>query len=113
MGLLLNLADEGEHRLIGLDANLPALRRDQGPGAVPVVLYHAEHRDGQPQGLQHLHRHFGVVLAAVDEEHVGQLPELLVPVQVAPEAAGEHLLHGGVVVGGVHVPELEAAVVPL
>ena len=46
VGLLLNLADEGENRLIVVNADLLPLRRHQRTGAVPVVLHHAEHREG-------------------------------------------------------------------
>ena len=37
--ILLDLPDEGEDRRDGLDADLPAVRVDQGPGAVAVVLF--------------------------------------------------------------------------
>ena len=113
VGLLLDLADEGEHRRDGLDADLPAVRVDQGPSAVAVVLHHAVGGDGQIQHLQHPGGHLHMLVAAVNEEQVGLVPELLVAVQIPAEAAGEHLFHGGIVVGAVHVLQLEAAVVPL
>ena len=68
--LLLNLPNEGEHRLIGLNADLHPLRRHQGTGAVAVVLYHAENGDGQTEALGHLQRGFGVDLAAVDQKDI-------------------------------------------
>ena len=98
VGLLLDLADEGEHRLIVHNADLPALWGDQRPGAVAVILHHAE--DGN------MHAHPGahalgdprVRDAAVDEHDVRQGAELLIAVQIALDAAREHLLHGRVVV---------------
>ena len=56
---------------IALNADLLALRRDKGPGPVPVVLHHPEHGMTQAQALQHPHRHLGVGDAAVDEERSG------------------------------------------
>ena len=50
VGLLLDLADEGEDGLVSLDADLLSLGGDQGAGAVAVVLHHAE--DG------HIHTEF-------------------------------------------------------
>ena len=54
-----------------------------------------------------------MVDAAVDEEQVWLVGKLLVPVEIALEAPRQHLLHGGIVVGAVHVLQLEAAIVPL
>ena len=48
VGLLLDLADQGEHRGDRLDADFPPIRMDQGTGTVPVVLYHTEGGDLQP-----------------------------------------------------------------
>ena len=47
VGLLLNLSDERKDRRHRLDANLPAVRMDQGPGAVAIILHHAEGGDVQ------------------------------------------------------------------
>ena len=112
VGLLLNLADQREHRRDRLNTDLPAVWVDQGPGAVAVVLHHAEGGDIQVQRLQHPPGHPDVLQAAVDEEEVGLVGKFLVPVQIPAKAAGEHLLHGGVVVGAVHVLELEPAIIP-
>ena len=113
VGLLLDLADEGEHRRDGLNADLPAVGGHQGPGAVAVVLHHAEGGDVQVHGLQHPLGHPHMVLAAVDQQQIRFCIKLLVPVQVPAEPPGEHLLHGGVVVRAVHILELEVPVVPL
>ena len=113
MGLLLDLPHQGEHRRDGLDADLPPVRVDQGAGAVPVILHHTEGGDGQVQGLQHPGGHLHVLLSAVDEQQVGLVRKLLVPVQISPEPPGEHLLHRGVVVRPGHVLQLEPAVVAL
>ena len=48
--------------------------------------------------LRHRLGGLGVGHAAVDEEHVRQGQELLVPVRRPLEPAAQHLLHGGVVV---------------
>ena len=99
MGLLLNLPDEGKHRLVVANADLPAIRRHQGPGAVAVILYHAENGDVYIKPPCHLQGGPGVGLAAVDEEHIRQGQELFIAVCCPLESPRQHLLHGGVVVG--------------
>ena len=111
--LLLNPPDEGEEGRAVLDADLLPLRRHQRAGAVAVVLDHAEDRHLQPQRGERRLRGTGMALAAVDQQEVGQLAELLVPVEIAPEAPRQHLLHGAVVVGVVERLDLEAPVVAL
>ena len=78
-----------------------------------VVLHHAEDGDGQSQRLQHLHRHIGVIDAAVDEQQVRLVREFLVPFQVALEPPCQHLFHGGVIIRAVHILQLEMTVIPL
>ena len=113
VGLLLDAPHQGEHRRDLLDTDLPARRIHQRTGPVPVVLHHAKHGNGELVLLQDPQGHPGVVLTAVDEKKVGESAEFFVPIQVPPEAPGEHLLHGAVVVGVLHIPELEMPVVPL
>ena len=55
VGLLLDLADEGEDRLLPGDADLPALGGHEGTGAVAVVLHHAEDGDGTAEALSLIH----------------------------------------------------------
>ena len=52
-------------------------------------------------------------LAAVDEQQIRERGKMLVPVQIALEAAGNRLVHAGIVVRPVQVPDAEFAVVPL
>ena len=111
VGLLLDLADEGEDRLLPGDADLPALRRHESPGPVAVVLHHAEDGHGTAEALRHALGGLGVGDAAVDEEEVRQGQELLVPVRRPLEPAADDLRHGGVVVRMARrVLDLEAAV---
>ena len=112
MGLLLDAANEGKEGLVLLQADLLPLPVHQGPGAVSVVLDHAEDGDAEAQLLQRRSRRPHLSHAAIHEQHVGHLPELLVPVQIPPEAAGDDLFHGGVVVGVLQPLEGEVAVVP-
>ena len=42
MDLLLNRANEGEHRRLGVNGNLQSCCRNQGTGPVPVILHHTE-----------------------------------------------------------------------
>ena len=111
VGLLLNLADEGENRLIVVNADLLPLRRHQRTGAVPVVLHHAEHREGQVQLLKRSHGHLRVGHAAVDEQQVGGFVKALVPRLVVDKPPGHDLTHGGVVVLIGQPLHLEALVV--
>ena len=98
VGLLLNPPNEGEEGLLLSEPDLPPVRGNQGAGPVAAVLHHAEHRHLQPELGEHRDRHIDLPLPAVHQDQIGQDGELLVPVQVAAKAAGEHLLHGGVVV---------------
>ena len=98
VGLLLNAPDEGEHHLSPLNTNLPALRRHQRPGPVPVVLHHAEDGDRQPEPFRHPPGHLGVLLAAVDEHHVRQRHKLFILLHIMSEPPGQDLLHGPVIV---------------
>ncbi len=72
----------------------------------------------EPQLLEHAHRHAQLALAAVDQHQVGRVGEALAAarafvavLQVATEAAGEHLLHRREVVLRGGVTHLEAPVV--
>ncbi len=96
---LLDLPDEGKNRGVGVQVDLMALGGDEGACTVAVVLDHAENRHVQSERRADLLRDRGVRHAAVDEEHVGQRRKFLVAVGVALQAAGQDLLHGGVVVG--------------
>ena len=98
MGLLLDLSDEGKDRGIAHNTDLPALRGDECPGPVTVVLYHAENGNGDAKALRHLQGGPGVGLAAVNEEHIRQGEELLVPIRRVLKAAAQNLLHGSIVV---------------
>ena len=98
MGLLLNLADEGKHRLIGINADLAAFRRYQRPGAVTVILYHAEYRHRAAKLLCDLPGGAGVGNAAVNEKHIRQRQELFVPVCCPLQTPPKHLLHGRIVI---------------
>ena len=98
VGLLLNAANEGKNRLIVVDADFLPLGRHQRPGAVPVVLDHAEYGKAESQLRQGRHRHVGMVHAAVDEQQIRRHVEALVPLLVVGEAALHNLVHGGVVV---------------
>ena len=73
VGLLLNLPHKRKHRWNLCNADLPPIRRDQGTGAVAVILHHAKHWDGQAKLLQHPHRHRRMFFTAIDEKHVRQL----------------------------------------
>ena len=75
-----------------------------------VVLDHAQHRHIQSAACQHLLGHTGVLLTAVDQQQVRQGGKLFIAVQIAPEPAGEHLMHGTVVVGAGAGLDAEAAV---
>ena len=96
--LLLHRADQGEQRGRLPNAQLLPPGGDQGAGAVPVVLHHAQHRHVQSQPGHHLLGDAGVVFAAVDQQQVWQGRKFFVPVQIPAEAAGQHLPHGAVVV---------------
>ena len=111
VGLLLDLADEGEDRLLPGDADLPALRRHESPGPVAVVLHHAEDGHGAAEALRHALGGLGVGDTAVDEEEVRQGQELLVPIRRPLQPPPDDLRHGGVVVRMARrVLDLEAAV---
>ena len=71
MYLLLHRADQGEQSGRLPDAQLLPPGGDQGAGAVPVVLHHAQHRHVQTQPGHHLLGDAGMVFAAVDQQQVG------------------------------------------
>ena len=97
--LLLDLTDQGEDVRRGVQVDLAALRGDERARAVAIVLDHAED--------WHVHVHLGAHAlgdarmrdTAVDQHDVRQGAELLVPVQIALDAAREHFFHRGIIVG--------------
>ena len=112
--LLLHTADERKQRRSRRDAELTAVRCNEGTGTVAVILDHAEARDRQPERIEHLLAHMNVPQTAVDHERVRQRRKLLVAVHIALHAAREHFTHGGIVVlsvGGTR--DLKLAVVAL
>ena len=113
VSLLLDVPHQGEDRLVLLDADLPPLGCDEGPGAVPVVLHHAEGGHAKAQILLGAESGGGVVLASVDEQQVGQGRKVLVPVRIALEAAVHRLVHAGVVVRPLQLLDAELPIVPL
>ena len=96
--LLLDLTDQGEDVRRGVQVDLAALRGDERARAVAVVLDHAEDRHVHVHLRAHALGDARVRDAAVDEHDVRQGAELLIAVQIALDAAREHLLHGRVVV---------------
>ena len=98
VGFLLNLPDEGKHRLTAHNADFPAVRRHQGACAVAVVLHHAEDRDRYAELLRNGQGRLCVSLAAVDEEHVRKRQKPLVPIRRPLEPPAQDLPHGGVIV---------------
>ena len=68
VGLLLNVPDQREDGLVSVNAYFLALRGHQCPGAVPVVLYHTEHRESKAELFQGSDRHGSVLNAAVDQQ---------------------------------------------
>ena len=98
MRLLLDLTDQGEDVRRGVQVDLAALRGDERARAVAVVLDHAEDRHTHMHLRAHALGDARVRDAAVDEHDIRQGAEFLVPVQIALDAAREHLLHGGIVV---------------
>ena len=101
--LLLHRADKGKQGGCLLYAQLMAPGGDERTGAVAVVLDHAQHGHIQPGLCQHLLGHTGVLLTAVDQQQVRQRGELFIAVQIVPEPAGEHLIHGRIVVRPLHI----------
>ena len=96
--LLLDLTDQGEDVRRGVQVDLAALRGDERARAVAVVLDHAEDRHTHMHLRAHALGDTRMRDAAVDEHDVRQGAELLIAVQIALDAAREHLLHGRVVV---------------
>ena len=78
-----------------------------------VVLDHAEDRDRKAEVRKRLLCGRGMGVAAVDEQQVGKLGKLLVPVLCARKAAVHHLVHAGVVVRAVEVADAKLPVVAL
>ena len=111
--LLLHPAHQGKQRGALLDAQLLPLGRYQGPGPVAVIFYHAQHRHGEAQPFQHMAGGLRLQLAAVHQQQVRQGGKVLVSLQIPPEPALQHLLHGPQVVGVVQSLYLEPAIVPL
>ena len=109
--LLLDAADHGEDVGRLLDAQLTALHGDQRPGAVAVVLHHAQDGDGYPRRPLRRQGGVNVAQAAVDQQQVGQGWEFLVAFVGEPPL--QHLLHGGVVVGARQGLDGELPIVPL
>ena len=110
VGLLLDRADQRKDALLGGNADLLALRRDERAGAVAVVLDHAVNGNVNVHGAQLLQNRLGVVHAAVDQQQVGRCLKALVSGQKMREAASQDLAHGGVVVLVVQPLQLEVPV---
>ena len=49
VGLLLNVTDQGEYRLVIINPDLTAVRGNQCPCTVPIIFYHTEHRQVKSQ----------------------------------------------------------------
>ena len=109
--LLLNAADQRKDRRDALNADLAAVRRDEGARAVAVVLDHAEDRQLELHGRERLAHRLGMDGAAVDQQRVRALVEALVAVEIVAEAAADDLPHGRVIVLLVHIFELKALVI--
>ncbi len=88
MGFLLNLTNEGKHRLAGLNTDLMPPGRNQRAGAVPVVLNHAEHRKVQAEARKHRFSHCGMGRATVNQEQVRQRGKFFVPHPQSAAAGG-------------------------
>ena len=67
MGLLLDISDKREYRLVRFDPDLLPGRGHECPCPVPVILYHAEYGDIEFQLLQHPHRNVCMGDASVDD----------------------------------------------
>ena len=76
--LLLHAADERKQRRSRRDAELTAVRCNEGTGTVAVVLDHAEARNRQPERIEHLLADMHMTQTAVDHERVRQRRKLLV-----------------------------------
>ena len=85
---------------------------DQGPGAVPVILHHTEGRNVQSHILHNVSGHPNMLQSAVDQQQVRGSQKFFVSIQHPPESPPKHLIHTGIVVGAIHVLDLEPAVVP-
>ena len=110
MRLLLDGADEGEHRRNGADGDLIARSGDERSGTVAVVLDHAVGRDRQPERLQHVLRDPRVLDAAVDEQHVRALCEARILLDIVRQPPQQDLMHGRVVVLIGQALDLEALI---
>ena len=73
---------------------------------MPVVLDHAEDGDVQAVPGQGLKGHRRMGLSPVDEQQVRAAGKGLVPLLLMAEAAGDDLVHGGIVVRPVQVLSL-------
>ena len=111
---LLYPSDQGEQGGALLNAQLAAVGRHQGAGAVTVILDHAENGNvGQAQPAQGFARCAGMHFAAVNQQQIGALFEFLIAVQIAAEAPRQHLAHGRIVIRCGQCFDLEAAIVAL
>ena len=76
-----------------------------------VVLYHAEHRHGEPKLVKNALCRLRVGYAAVDEQQLRQFVKPLVAVFISGKATADRLAHAGVIITNVHVLNPELAVI--
>ncbi len=98
--LVLNGGNERKRASVGIDGNFAAVFRD-GARPVPVVLYHAEQRNGKPRRVQDGLNGRHMSPAAVQQNQVRQTAEAFAAASVLPvlvKPPRNHLAHGGVVV---------------
>ena len=107
VGLLLNVADQRKDRLIADNADLSSVRGHQCPGAMSVVLHHPEAWHLQTEICKCTLCRCGVDVSAIYQEQIRQRGKLFIPFQVSPEAARHRLIHAGVVVLNLQVPDPE------
>ena len=113
MGFLLNIANQGENRLVGVNGYFLPIGRNQCPGAVTVILHHAEHREGNAHLVKCPLCRLGVNNAAVNQQQIRRGIKALVYRLEMDKASLHHLIHGGIVVLIFKPLHLEALIVAL
>ena len=98
VGFLLNIANQGENRLVGVNGYFLPIGRNQRPGAVTVILHHAEHREGNAHFAQCPLCRLGVYNAAVNQQQIRRGIKALVSRLEMDKASLHHLIHGGIVI---------------
>ena len=86
MHLFLYRSDQLKHAGICRNSNLLPLRRYDRAGAVPVILHHAEHRNGNAGLRKQAGDRIRLPAPAVKQNQIWQRGKLLIPVLIAPDA---------------------------